>query len=140
MPANVARGQHLCKIPEAARFRRRYTEGTASLLTGIRWDMAGKEPEELARLRKDPSNYRWGVFYCCARDPRVIVPKRPEWAGWTVNFAHPGAFRVILMMVLTILVPVFFTALIWPRTDAGIVGGLVLGIVALFAFCLRADR
>jgi hypothetical protein len=35
----------------------------------------------------DDKNWHMGV-YACPDDPRVIVPKRPKWAGKTLNFAH----------------------------------------------------
>ena len=62
-------------------------------------------PEELEDCWKDPQNRRWGV-YCCKSDPRVIVPKRLKWVGWTINFARPSAIPVVLLTLAILLVPV----------------------------------
>jgi hypothetical protein len=63
--------------------------------------------EEIEALWKDPSNYKWGVYYCKA-DPRVIVPKRWKWMGWTINAARPGAIPVVLLLVaLCLAIPLF---------------------------------
>jgi uncharacterized membrane protein len=53
------------------------------------------EENELNRMRLDPENYKWGVFYYCPRDPRVILPKRNVAMGFTLNFARPGAWVVL---------------------------------------------
>ena len=31
---------------------------------------------------------KWGEVYFSQNDPRIIVPKRIKWMGWTVNLAH----------------------------------------------------
>lgn len=55
-----------------------------------------RRPEE---LRRDVSNWRWGIFYSCSDDPRVMV--RNRWVfGWTWNFGHPRVFRAMAFMVL----------------------------------------
>lgn len=51
-------------------------------------------------MRKDPGNYRWGIFYFNRRDPRVVLPKRAAWMGWTLNFAHPGSYLILLGIFL----------------------------------------
>lgn len=47
----------------------------------------------------DPENYRWGVFYFNQKDERVIVPKRNRWMGFTLNFANPLSWMVILTFI-----------------------------------------
>ena len=61
--------------------------------------------EELEKLWSDPRNWKWMLYYCKA-DPRVIVPKRPKWRGWTVNAAHPWAVPVLLLIIALIAVPI----------------------------------
>ncbi len=51
--------------------------------------------DELDRLWADPKN--WNSLYRCALDPRVIVPRRRRWMGWTVNFAHPQAWLAVVL-------------------------------------------
>lgn len=53
----------------------------------------------------DPSNWKWRLFYSCKDDPRVIVPKKPKWAGRTLNFAHARSFLVLLLTVVAIIIP-----------------------------------
>jgi hypothetical protein len=55
--------------------------------------------QELETLWKDPRNRKWGMFYYCKADPRVIVPKRPKWMGWTVNAARPLAIPASLLLI-----------------------------------------
>jgi uncharacterized membrane protein len=47
----------------------------------------------------DPENYKWGLFYFNPDDLRGIVPKRNQWMGWTLNFAQPLAWVIILGIV-----------------------------------------
>ena len=53
--------------------------------------------KELDEIWASPNN--WGLLYRCVKDPRVIVPRRRPWMGWTINFAHPLASAVLLVMV-----------------------------------------
>src|SRR5262249_47996494 len=60
--------------------------------------------KELEACRNDPHNQKWGVYYCKA-DPRVIVPKRVKWTGWTINAARPSAIPAMLLMVALLALP-----------------------------------
>ena len=53
--------------------------------------------EELDRLWARPEN--WSSVYRCEEDPRVIVPRRRQWMGWTINFAHRLAWPVMIALV-----------------------------------------
>lgn len=46
----------------------------------------------------DPINYKYG-FYYNPDDYRVIVPKRIRAFGWTLNFAKPTAYFIILLIL-----------------------------------------
>lgn len=59
--------------------------------------------EELDRLWARPVN--WTLVYRCAEDPRVIVPRRRRWMGWTVNFARPQAWLVVVLCVVIAVGP-----------------------------------
>ena len=61
---------------------------------------------EIEACWKDPRNRKWGIFYYCKADPRVIVPKRWKWMGWTVNAARPSAIPVVLLLLVILAVPV----------------------------------
>ena len=61
--------------------------------------------EEIENCWKDPHSCKWGGYYCKA-DPRVIVPRRFKWMGWTLNFARPSAIPVLLCMVALLVVPI----------------------------------
>jgi hypothetical protein len=61
--------------------------------------------EELERLWRDPKHWRGIGFYHCPADPRVVVPKRIRWAGWTINFAHPLAWTVVALSIVITLGP-----------------------------------
>ncbi len=57
------------------------------------------EDNEEERWRNDPENYRWGIFYFKPRDPRIILPKRIKEMGWTLNFANPYSWLIIIVII-----------------------------------------
>jgi uncharacterized membrane protein len=64
--------------------------------------------EELEILWKDKNNWRWGAIYHCKNDPRLVVPKRVKWTGWTLNFAYPWrAIGFIIFILFTASLPFF---------------------------------
>ena len=42
-----------------------------------------------------------GIIYYNPDDPRIIVPKKIEWLGWTLNFGRP--ISVIIVAIVLIL-------------------------------------
>lgn len=87
--------------------------------------------EELEACWRDPRNYRGGVYYCKA-DPRVIVPKRIKWMGWTVNFARPSAIPVLLLLIVLLVAPIAVVASMKVGTGVK----LVTGAAAILVLCL----
>ena len=73
--------------------------------------------EEIEACWKDSHNWKWGIYYCKA-DPRVIVPKRLKWMGWTVNFARPSAIPVVLLLLAMVTVPVCIVAIKCARISS----------------------
>jgi len=57
------------------------------------------EPFESDQMRNNPENYKWGIFYYNPQDSRVILPKRYKWMGWTLNFANPYTYMIILGII-----------------------------------------
>jgi hypothetical protein len=60
----------------------------------------GKGRSELDASAADGANWHWGIYWC-REDPRLVVPKRVKWLGWTLNLAQPGAW--VLLMALTVV-------------------------------------
>ena len=59
--------------------------------------------EELARLWADDKHWnRWGL-YTCRQDPRLIVPKRITWTGWTANTAHGFSFKALALFAAILI-------------------------------------
>jgi uncharacterized membrane protein len=55
-------------------------------------------------MRSNPENYKWGVFYFNRKDSRVVLPRRNRMMGWTMNFASPYTYLIIIgFIVLAIL-------------------------------------
>jgi uncharacterized membrane protein len=52
----------------------------------------------------DPSNWKLGIFYFNKLDKRVFPPKRIQWFGWTVNFAHPYSYLTMLGVIIALIV------------------------------------
>ena len=71
----------------------------------------GIDPRILEALRKSPQNWKWGSIYYCKEDPRVIVPKRQKWMGWTIKFARPAAFPTLFALIAFITLPLSLLAL-----------------------------
>ncbi|MCZ4222879.1 DUF5808 domain-containing protein [Pedobacter rhodius] len=51
----------------------------------------------------NPENWKWGMFYFNRNDSRFIVPKRVQVLGWTLNFAHPISYIIILLILAFVL-------------------------------------
>ena len=52
------------------------------------------------RLAQDaPRDWRGGLFYADAEDPRLVVPKRSG-IGWTFNYARRAAWVVTALLLL----------------------------------------
>ncbi len=88
--------------------------------------------EELERQQKDPRNRKWGIFYYCQADPRVIVPKRYPWMGWTINAARPVAIPVLLLLLAILVGPL----LLATALGAGDGIMLAIGVTDLAVVCL----
>jgi uncharacterized membrane protein len=61
---------------------------------------------ELERLWQDPQYWTPPGIYRCPADPRLVVPKRRRWAGWTINFAHRGSWLVLLGSIVVAAGPI----------------------------------
>ena len=87
--------------------------------------------EQLELLQKDPRNRKWGIFYYCQADPRVIVPKRYPWMGWTINAARPASIPVLLLLLAILVGPLLLA------TALGASNGIMLvtGVAALAVVC-----
>lgn len=51
----------------------------------------------------DSSHWKWGIFYFNPQDKRLIVPKRVESLGLTINFANPWSILFVLVLILLII-------------------------------------
>ncbi len=51
-----------------------------------------------------PDYWIWGMFYFNPDDPRIFVPKKVQWLGWTLNFGQPMAivFTIITLAIIVI--------------------------------------
>lgn len=57
---------------------------------------------ELDKMRNDPTNYFLGVFYFNSKDYRVILPKRNQFLGWTLNFAKMQTYLILILFIAMI--------------------------------------
>jgi hypothetical protein len=96
---------------------------------------------ELEQLWQDPRHWTAGVIYHCAADPRVIVPRRWRWGGWTLNFAHPSAWLVLLAAVAVLVGPLLIVAATSRLTLATVLAVLVPSILLVcFAAAWESER
>ena len=80
--------------------------------------MSTVRPDNLDVLWRDPKSWR-GVMYYCPNDPRLIVPMRVRWTGYSINFAHGAAWPVLAAISLAVLAP--FLLLVALEPPRGIV-------------------
>ena len=86
----------------------------------------------LDKLWTDPNNWRGCTVYICKDDPRLIVPKRPKWGGWTLNFAHLSVWLLLLSVLLSVLIPTVFFLL----GPLGIIPGLLSEAAIIVSWCV----
>ena len=93
--------------------------------------------EELEKLWADKDNWLCGAIYYCKNDPRLVVPKRIKWTGWTVNFAYPwGAIGFIFFILFAASLPFFIELKLNIATP--IVICITLAVVAVLVVGLCA--
>ena len=51
----------------------------------------------------DPSNWKLGIFYFNAEDPRILPPKRIKQLGWTLNFGRWQAWIIIISLFIIVV-------------------------------------
>jgi uncharacterized membrane protein len=61
----------------------------------------------LDTMGKNPNNWK-GVFYFNRKDPRLLVPKLNPSMGWTLNFASPYSYLLVIAVILTIIATNYF--------------------------------
>jgi len=92
---------------------------------------------ELERLWQDPQYWKPPGSYRCAADPRLVVPKRQRWRGWTINFAHRTAWLVLLGSIVVAVGPllvILLTGRVSGTSVAGAIGGSVVVLSLLSAW------
>lgn len=53
----------------------------------------------------EPNANNWkGLLYFNKKDSRVVVPKRVPGMGWTLNFANPYTYIMILAIISIIVI------------------------------------
>ena len=54
-------------------------------------------------MANDSNNYKFGFIYYNKSDKRIIVPKKYPILGWTLNFAHPISYFIVLITLAIVL-------------------------------------
>ncbi len=86
---------------------------------------------ELERLWADPRHWKTPGIYRCAEDPRLIIPKRRRWAGWTLNFAHRTAWLVFLGSIVVAVGPLLIVLVMGRVSRVSVLGALGVSVAAL---------
>jgi len=98
------------------------------------------EKDKLKKLWEDPKNWTKLGLYRCRDDPRLLVPKRIPWAGWTLNIAHPKSVLVLLLLTAVAVGPMFVALALGVRSPEvllGVVAGSIVGLIALAYYFSR---
>lgn len=91
-------------------------------------------------LWKDPKNWTRLGFYRCKEDPRIFVPKKTPWTGWTLNVAHPKAIPALFLLSLVGSGPSILAVAMGVRDIGvifGVVAGSILGMLLLVFYLSR---
>lgn len=56
----------------------------------------------------EPKHWKLGLFYFNKKDTRILLPKRINQLGWTLNF---GRWQVWLVIIIIIIMIVWFNKL-----------------------------
>ena len=92
-------------------------------------------PEELDTLWQDPRNW-WAFIYSCKKDPRIIVPMRVRWTGYSMNYAHTLAIPVSLAILAALLAPFLFLLLLdLPQSTYWAAGTFLAAVIVTTALC-----
>ena len=62
---------------------------------------------QFENINNDPGFYKFGVFYFNKKDTRFIVPKVTK-MGYTVNFAKPYAYIILVLLALIMWGSMYF--------------------------------
>uniref|UniRef100_UPI003216572D DUF5808 domain-containing protein n=1 Tax=uncultured Draconibacterium sp. TaxID=1573823 RepID=UPI003216572D len=54
-------------------------------------------------METNPEKYKLGLFYFDPKDSRIIVPKVNRYLGWTLNFAHPVSYVIIVAFIILLI-------------------------------------
>jgi uncharacterized membrane protein len=85
--------------------------GILNLMALIRiFKKKNPKQEQFNEWHDDPSNWKLGLFYFNREDNRILVPKRMESLGWTVNFANPLSVATFIVIIIVILVVLYVSA------------------------------
>jgi hypothetical protein len=101
--------------------------------------------DELNRLWADDKNWnRWGL-YNCSRDPRLIVPKRIKWTGWTANTAHGFSIRALALFALILVLALAPIAVVLVQEQPtwlslGCAVAVSLGLVSAVCHCHASQK
>lgn len=97
--------------------------------------------QDLEALWADDANWTASSIYSCPADPRVMVPKRPRWAGWTMNFSHRLAWPGLLGILVLGPGPAGLAALLFPeQLPIAISAGVGVGIVLVTLLVWRLTK
>ncbi len=55
-------------------------------------------------MKTNPDYYKWGLFYFNREDQRIFVPKVHRLMGWTLSFARPETYLIIVGIVLLAII------------------------------------
>jgi hypothetical protein len=89
------------------------------------------------QFHRDPSNWVLGFLYFARADRRLVVPKRLRWLGWTLNFARPLAFPLLLAVWAVLFAPLVALVRFHALSPASAFCSEVVLVVALIGMCVH---
>jgi hypothetical protein len=96
-------------------------------------------------FKEDPAHeqtscWKYGLFYYDEDNPRLIVPKRVKWAGWTINTAHPQSWLVLLALLAVLLVPIAVEIALGVATPVIVIPTVIVSILVVSFVAHIASR
>jgi len=85
----------------------------------------------LARHWSDPANWRLGILYSAAADPRWFVPMRFTNAAWTPNLAHGRASALGAAMLAVSAGPLVAAAIVASLDERRFIAAAIVWFLVL---------
>ena len=95
-----------------------------------------KKADEIEACWLDDRYWKWGLFYCCRKDPRKVVATKLR-LGITLNLAHPSTYGAVLLTALAAFLSVWLPSRLGADMHRWLEPILIVDILTIMVLCGR---